>query len=154
MKKLVTSVALSIAMAFATAAPAVSAPLSVPSAPEVTAMKDLQNVRSRRGHRGGIYRRGGVHYYNGHRGYRHRPSRRYQRYNGFWFPLAAFGLGAAIASQPRYVRPAPRYYYHRRNYLPAAHYRWCYNRYRSYRDYDNTFQPYHGPRRQCYSPYS
>lgn len=34
-----------------------------------------------------------------------------------------------------------------------AHINWCYNRYRSYRDFDNTFQPYHGPRRQCISPY-
>ncbi|MCP4129056.1 MAG: BA14K family protein, partial [Gammaproteobacteria bacterium] len=34
-----------------------------------------------------------------------------------------------------------------------AHLDWCYNRYRSYRDRDNTFQPYNGPRRQCISPY-
>ena len=34
-----------------------------------------------------------------------------------------------------------------------AHVRWCYNRYRSYRAWDNTFQPYGGPRQQCYSPY-
>ncbi|EEY07123.1 predicted protein [Brucella pinnipedialis M163/99/10] len=33
------------------------------------------------------------------------------------------------------------------------HVRWCYNRYRSYRAYDNTYQPNYGPRRQCYSPY-
>jgi hypothetical protein len=30
---------------------------------------------------------------------------------------------------------------------------WCYNRYKSYRSSDNTFQPYNGPRKQCYSPY-
>ncbi|MGH6763055.1 MAG: BA14K family protein [Phyllobacterium sp.] len=34
-----------------------------------------------------------------------------------------------------------------------AHVQWCYNRYRSYRAYDNTFQPYGGPRQYCYSPY-
>ena len=53
--------------------------------------------------------------------------------------------------------PAPRYYAPRRVYRPAAAARmceWCYNRYRSYDAYDNTFQPYGGPRRQCYSPYS
>jgi hypothetical protein len=33
------------------------------------------------------------------------------------------------------------------------HLRWCYNRYKSYREYDNTFQPYHGPRQLCLSPY-
>ena len=36
----------------------------------------------------------------------------------------------------------------------SAHVAWCYDRYRSYRAWDNTFQPYNGPRRQCWSPYS
>ncbi|MBN9274986.1 MAG: BA14K family protein, partial [Mesorhizobium sp.] len=36
----------------------------------------------------------------------------------------------------------------------SAHVRWCYDRYRSYRAWDNTFQPYNGPRQQCWSPYS
>ena len=35
----------------------------------------------------------------------------------------------------------------------SAHVNWCYHRYRSYRAWDNTFQPYYGPRRQCRSPY-
>lgn len=58
-----------------------------------------------------------------------------------------------------YVEPAPRYRprYHTpsppRYSLPRAHVRWCNNRYRSYRAWDNSFQPYHGPRRQCMSPY-
>jgi amino acid transporter len=34
-----------------------------------------------------------------------------------------------------------------------AHVQWCYDRYRSYRASDNTYQPYNGPRRQCVSPY-
>jgi len=33
------------------------------------------------------------------------------------------------------------------------HLRWCYNRFKSYRRSDNTFQPYHGARRECLSPY-
>ncbi|WP_028957969.1 BA14K family protein [Sulfitobacter sp. 20_GPM-1509m] len=33
------------------------------------------------------------------------------------------------------------------------HLAWCYSRYRSYRQSDNTFQPYHGPRKECLSPY-
>jgi hypothetical protein len=55
---------------------------------------------------------------------------------------------------PRYY--APRYYAPRRVYRGggSAHVQWCYSRYRSYRAYDNTFQPYNGPRRQCWSPYS
>ncbi|ASP33850.1 BA14K family protein [Labrenzia sp. VG12] len=33
------------------------------------------------------------------------------------------------------------------------HLAWCFNRYRSYRLMDNSFQPYHGPRQECLSPY-
>ncbi|MEI1252491.1 BA14K family protein [Rhizobium aouanii] len=52
--------------------------------------------------------------------------------------------------RPRYY--APRYY--RPVYSGGnGHTRWCYARYRSYRAYDNTFQPYYGPRRACISPY-
>ncbi|MEY9559469.1 BA14K family protein [Sinorhizobium fredii] len=56
---------------------------------------------------------------------------------------------------PTYYRPryyAPRYY-REAYYGGNAHTRWCYGRYRSYRAYDNTFQPYYGPRRACVSPY-
>lgn len=102
----------------------------------------------RRGPRysGGWERRGGNYYLRGHRGYRyHRPG--YRQYNGWWFPPAAFIAGAiiggAIANEPP-VRYRPR---------GNAHIDWCYNRYRSYRASDNTFQPYNGPRRQCRSPY-
>jgi hypothetical protein len=52
-----------------------------------------------------------------------------------------------------YVQPAPRRYY-RTQRLSSAHVQWCYDRYRSYRARDNTFQPYGGPRQQCWSPYS
>lgn len=54
--------------------------------------------------------------------------------------------------EPRYVAPAPRYAPARG--LSRAHVDWCHARWRSYRAYDNTYQPYNGPRRQCYSPYS
>jgi hypothetical protein len=88
------------------------------------------------------YRRGDYSYYRGHRGYRHyRPG--YREYNGYWFPLAAFATGAIIGgalSQPRVS-------------YGGSHAEWCANRYRSYRAYDNTYQPYGGPRRQCVSPY-
>ncbi|MBW9065891.1 BA14K family protein [Rhizobium herbae] len=30
---------------------------------------------------------------------------------------------------------------------------WCRNRYRSYRPADNSYQPYHGPRRPCQPPF-
>lgn len=93
-----------------------------------------------------IERRGGHAYWRGHRGYReHRPG--YRRHGDFWFPLAAFATGAIIGGALANDRPPPRVY------RGDAHVRWCYERYRSYRAYDNTFQPYNGPRRQCISPY-
>lgn len=86
-------------------------------------------------------------YYRGHRGSRHY-RQGWRQHRGHWFPPAAFIAGAiiggAIANQP----PPPRY----RGY-GNAHVEWCYARYRSYRERDNTFQPYQGPRRQCHSPY-
>ena len=36
----------------------------------------------------------------------------------------------------------------------SAHVQWCEATYHSYRAYDNTFQPYNGPRQLCVSPYS
>ncbi|MBX9464815.1 MAG: BA14K family protein [Aquamicrobium sp.] len=52
-----------------------------------------------------------------------------------------------------HVAPAPRYRPRPGYRLSAAHYRWCEARWRSYRAYDNSYQPYNGPRRECVSPY-
>ncbi|WP_082520047.1 BA14K family protein [Rhizobium sp. Root1220] len=85
---------------------------------------------------GGYYGRG---YYGGYYG---------GGYNDFGLLLGGLATGAIIGgalAQPRYY-DAPRYY---GNY---SHTDWCYSRYRSYRAYDNTFQPYYGPRRQCLGP--
>lgn len=101
---------------------------------------------SRRHWHGNDHRYG---WYNGHRGYRYkRPGYRY--YDGWWYPGGAFIAGAIIGgaianSNDNY----PRY-----SGGGSAHVRWCYDRYRSYRAYDNTYQPYNGGRRQCYSPYN
>ncbi len=65
--------------------------------------------------------------------------------------LGAIVLGTMLYNQNQRQNNYQRSY--RRNYNNSAHVNWCYNRYRSYRDYDNTFQPYRGPRRQCISPY-
>lgn len=102
------------------------------------------------GHRPGYrppgYRPG---YWNGYHGYQYaRPGYRY--YDGWWYPLAAFGVGAAIGSMA--AQPSYNYNSYGGGYS-ASHYQWCENRYRSYRASDNTFQPNNGPRRQCTSPY-
>lgn len=91
-------------------------------------------------------RYGRPHYYHGHRGYREpRPGYRY--HNGYWFPLGAFAAGAIIGGA--LAQPAPP----RRAGINPRHYAWCNARYRSYDSYSNTFQPNHGPRRACLSPY-
>ncbi|WP_367718625.1 BA14K family protein [Nitratireductor sp. GISD-1A_MAKvit] len=83
--------------------------------------------------------------HHGHRKW-HRPPPR----AGFYFE---FGRPAPYFYQPHYARPRPvRPYYRRPVRLSRAHVRWCHHRYRSYRAYDNTFQPYHGPRKACRSP--
>ncbi|MEJ5021901.1 BA14K family protein [Ochrobactrum vermis] len=145
---------------------------TAPAASPTTGNENVQQVRDDRWRRGpghghwGGHRPGprpgwhgrpyrpGPGYWHGYRGdryYRHG----YRRHNdGWWYPLAAFGAGAiiggAIAAPPPPPPPvyrAPAYGY------SNAHVQWCYNRYRSYRASDNSFQPYNGPRQQCYSPY-
>ncbi len=61
--------------------------------------------------------------------------------------LGAIALGTILYNQNRNYHG--RYDQGRAD----AHINWCYNRFRSYRDFDNTFQPYNGPRRECISPY-
>lgn len=89
-------------------------------------------------------------FHNGYRGYRERRAG-YRYHDGWWFPPAAFALGAiiggAIANDPP-PRQRPRV-----RGVNAAHVDWCYDRWRSYRASDNTYQPFNGPRRQCVSPY-
>ncbi|WP_085025083.1 BA14K family protein [Ensifer aridi] len=87
--------------------------------------------------------------------YRYRDRGYYRRHYRDWddddddfgAALGGFAAGAIIGgllSQP------PRAYYRGGG---NSHANWCYARYRSYRAYDNTYQPYYGRRRQCISPY-
>jgi hypothetical protein len=95
--------------------------------------------------------RHGAHWGRWHGHYRHG-----WRHGGWWGWGSAIGLGIGIPlgyalNDGYYGEPIyrPRYY----PSAGSAHVRWCYNRYRSYRAWDNTFQPYNGPRQQCISPY-
>lgn len=66
--------------------------------------------------------------------------RRYDNNNGAVIGGLITGaiIGGIIASQPRV-----------NSYGGSSHAEYCYSRYRSYRAYDNTYQPNYGPRRQC-----
>ncbi|HEY4191949.1 MAG TPA: BA14K family protein [Mesorhizobium sp.] len=81
-----------------------------------------------------------------HDGWRWRSYRRHYGGSGIYLGLG----GLAIAPAYDYYAPRRAYRVYRGS---GAHVRWCYNRYRSYRASDNTFQPYNGRRQQCYSPY-
>jgi BA14K-like protein len=155
MKKLLLTVCAAAMAVTAIASSMVEANAAPVMFPKLEAgTSDVQEVRDgpRYYRHGNFYRRGNDYYYNGHRGYRHhRPG--WREHNGWWFPPAAFITGAiiggAIASQPAPAyRPAPVYRPGRNDHL-----RWCYDRYRSYRASDNTFQPNYGPRQLCVSPY-
>jgi hypothetical protein len=165
--------ALTVAVGLTGVMPANAAPVYVPSAvkaqqSDVIQVQDGMRWKKRRGgwssgpsfgndrinrnirrsnNWDGNWRRSGSRYgwYNGHRGYRYK-RRGYRYHDGFWFPAGAFIAGAVIGGAIANSNNA---------YAGgSAHVQWCYDRYRSYRAYDNTFQPYNGPRRQCYSPYS
>ena len=158
MKKISSAIygALASVLAASFALPATAAPMFVPNVPQVSGdvvkvqsprefRRDKEVRRHNQNKRNRFERRGNRAYYNNHRGY-HQRRPGYRQYNGFWFPPAAFIAGAIIGGAMNnnvIVQP-----------VTSAHVQWCYNRYRSYRASDNTFQPYNGPRQRCYSPYS
>ena len=103
---------------------------------------DVQMIDHRRDRRCRRHQRCGSHYWKRH----HRHYHGHRRHRGVY---PRFYIGPLYPSY-RYVEPHRHY----RRDFGSAHIAWCYNRYRSYRAWDNTFQPYHGPRRQCWSPYN
>ncbi len=86
------------------------------------------------------------------RGVRPRSRRRGRRSNRAAVAAGIAGaiIGGAIIANERARRDRRRV---RRVRRDDAHVNWCYDRYRSYRERDNTYQPYSGRRRQCISPY-
>lgn len=129
--------------AFSSFAPAEAASVYMPKSDVVqSGSSDVVQIRDRH-----FRRNGNSAWYNGHRGYRQQ-RRGYRRHNGYWFPAGAFIAGAIVSGA---IRNSDNHSYRGRH--GSSHVQWCYDRYRSYRSSDNTFQPYHGPRQQCYSPY-
>ena len=163
-----------IALSMASALTSVSPAMAFPTAADVPKIETTQAQLVQYRRYGGSYRGGYRGGYGG--GYHH------GHHNGgdddWAWALGGLALGTIIGGAlaqpyygsgyydqgyynqgyyggPTYYRPryyAPRYY--RQTYYGGnAHTSWCYARYRSYRAYDDTFQPYHGPRQICISPY-
>ncbi|WEX86614.1 BA14K family protein [Sinorhizobium garamanticum] len=156
-------IALSLATALTSVPPAMAFPTVVAPKIEVPEAQPVQYRRYRGGYNRGY--RGGYRHYRGHR---HRDDDD-DELGWALGGLAAGAILGGLLAQPRYYGPTyydnyyapppyrPRYYaprYSRQTYYGGnAHTNWCYARYRSYRAYDNTFQPYYGPRQLCISPY-
>jgi len=142
---------LSVSFAATAAMPAGAAQMITPQAP--SASSDVQAVdhkpwqKHRNGNRNRNFSRSGDSdvYWNGHRGSRHYRNG-YRRHGDLWFPAGAFIAGALITG-------AIINNNQNRVYQGNAHVQWCYDRYRSYRASDDTFQPNYGPRQHCNSPY-
>lgn len=134
----IRAVLLALGLLAGFAVPASTAPLAGLGRAAVTPSTGVEQVRYN------CYRGNCRRYWNDDWRYRrhYRPYVRRPVYSGFYF-----GLGVPAY---RYYAPPRRYY----RSGGSAHVAWCYDRYRSYRAWDNTYQPYHGPRRQCWSPYS
>ncbi len=152
MPKLMTTIAAAAALAVSlTALPANAASIQYGDAQVQNAQFSFGfSTGDRRGdYDRGFHRRGDYYYYNGHRGYRERRDG-FRFYNGFWFPNSAFSFGFSVDGRDRDRGWRGR----DRMGNWDRHVAWCHDQYRSYRESDNTFQPYNGPRRECVSPYS
>jgi hypothetical protein len=106
-------------------------PLIAPAGAEATIQAEPVNHRERR-------------YY--------RDYRRHGGGGGIYFNFGNGSFSLTVPPQRYYPRQRRHYGYPQDVY--SRHVNWCYNRYRSYRHWDNTFQPYHGQRQQCWSPYN
>ncbi|MGV8989548.1 MAG: BA14K family protein [Cypionkella sp.] len=121
---------------------------------------DRGNARDHRNSGGQHYDRNDDHprYRGGYRGYSNQRQGYRQSDDGWWYPFAAFALGAIILNQQNnntqnYQNQGSSNWSH----IPAGnmtlHDNWCDQKYRSYSRSSKTFQPYNGPRQYCNSPY-
>jgi hypothetical protein len=128
------ALALSLSFTATAAVPSMAAPLRLPAPAAVETPTEIVQV-------GNPQRRYDRH---GH----YRPHVRYRRDNHVGPLIGGLLAGAIIGTI--IANPPPRYY----GGHGSPHVDWCLRRYRSYDVYSNTFQPYHGPRRICRSPYA
>lgn len=81
--------------------------------------------------------------------YKYRRHHRRHWNDDYWGVAPGFYLGLGVPSYRYYNEPHRVY---RRT--SSAHVDWCERRWKSYHAWDNTYQPKHGKRRQCISPFS
>lgn len=72
-------------------------------------------------------------------GYGYKSHNSYNSYKG-----SGYGYGKVRSNRP---------FAHIQDHVWQKHVNWCHNRFKTFNTYDNTYQPYSGPRAQCWSPY-
>lgn len=96
---------------------------------------------------------------NGFKGYRHY-RRGYHKYkDNWWYPEAAFVTFSHLNTKDvplKIVSDTKRAHFissfeKKEPWMLKEHIASCRARYRSYNKNDNSFQPFHGPRKQCFS---
>ena len=94
----------------------------------------------------------GPRFLRGHCGSKVRRHGHRRHNDGWWYPLAAFAFTAYLLDQQHQNHNQGGW-----NHIPrrniAKHDAWCDWKYKSYSHRTKTFQPYHGPRKFCNSPY-
>ena len=144
MKRFVVA-AVAIATAFSGVAPARAFPIPAMQAESPSQAMPVDWNRSgwSGGHSSGNYDRRDYYYhrgYSGHHGYYYRDYDRgyYHHHSDTGAVLGGLALGMIVGGVIAQSQA------HR-----GSHAQWCYSRYRSYRAWDNTYQPLSGPRRPC-----
>jgi len=136
-----------------TSLPAATSALASPIAPlpKVTTqsfagLADVVEVGHKRKYKKSKHKKyKGKRHYKRYSKHRKHKKRKYHGFDAGSF-VAGTLLGVII------TQPGTRYVYDQRS-LPKVHVHYCKNRYKSYRLWDNSWQPYHGPRKFCRSPY-
>ncbi|MEO1747577.1 MAG: BA14K family protein [Pseudomonadota bacterium] len=146
MRRVFSSAIASALVALLAAAGTVSAAPTNPGKVNAVQQSQVELVHHRhyRGLRFGFTLRSGHVYFRGYRGYVH-PRKGYIFHHGYYFPRHVVHPRVV---RPKIVHPAPIIR------LSAAHVRWCYARYKTYRHHDNTYAYKVGKRTYCRSPYS
>jgi hypothetical protein len=155
--KLLTAAAIACALSMTAQTGAGAAPLLAEPIKQIESGVETDALVQKVGHRHRKYKRyhGGITYVGPH-GLKYAPS--YKRHRHRY----GSGVSVTIHVGPRHHRVYRRhtkpwiYDVPRRvvrSGMSVNHYRWCDTKYRSYRYSDDTFQPYHGPRKRCRSPF-
>ncbi|MEP4031101.1 BA14K family protein [Roseibium polysiphoniae] len=65
----------------------------------------------------------------------------------------SYNNGYGYHKSSGYSKKSSRPFAHIKDHVWKQHVSWCHNRFKSYNSYDNSYQPYNGPRQHCWSPY-